>query len=104
MSRKLAGHLFFFITHEGNPENVFLALITINMIIFGLLNQKRRFSELQKLIPSINKRMLTMLLRDLETEGIIDREVYQQVPPKVEYSITAYGKTLKPVLENIIRG
>jgi DNA-binding HxlR family transcriptional regulator len=97
--------------HEDNPENVCLALTTINMIVgkwkpmimYELLQHKRRFSELQKLIPSINKRMLTMHLRDLKTEGIIHREVYKQVPPKVEYSITGYGETLRPIIDNLIR-
>lgn len=97
--------------HEDNPENVCSALTTINtivgkwkiVIINKLLHDKMRFSELQKLIPNINKRMLTMQLRDLETEDIIHREVYQQVPPKVEYSITEYGETLKPILDNLIR-
>ncbi|HFK1812580.1 TPA: winged helix-turn-helix transcriptional regulator [Bacillus cereus] len=92
--------------HEDNPENVCSALTTINIlagkwkvtIINKLFYDKLRFYELQKLIPNINKRMLTIHLRDLEAEGIILRKVYQQVPPKVEYSITEYGETLKPIL------
>ncbi|WP_035445278.1 winged helix-turn-helix transcriptional regulator [Bacillus sp. UNC41MFS5] len=94
------------ISTEDNPENVCQALTTINLIvgkwkpiiITELLENEKRFSELQRNIPSINKRMLTNDLRELEQEGIINREVYQQVPPKVVYSITEYGKTLEAIL------
>ena len=58
-----------------------------------------RFSELQKAIPDITKKMLTKQLRELEYHDIIHREVYQQVPPKVEYSITPYGYRLTPLLK-----
>ncbi|MCS5347948.1 helix-turn-helix transcriptional regulator [Staphylococcus aureus] len=73
------------------------------IILFHLLNnEKLRFSELQKLEPSITKKMLTQQLRDLEKQDIVHREVYPVVPPKVEYSITDYGKSIIPVLEAII--
>ena len=58
-----------------------------------------RFSELRRRIPDITQRMLTMHLRELEDHDIVHRDVYPQVPPKVEYSITAYGKTLEPLLD-----
>lgn len=58
-----------------------------------------RFNELRRSIPDITQRMLTMHLRELEEQDIIHREVYAQVPPKVEYSITEYGKTLGPILD-----
>lgn len=58
-----------------------------------------RFSELQKAIPDITKKMLTQQLRELEYHDIIHREVYHQVPPKVEYSITAYGHRMAPLLQ-----
>lgn len=58
-----------------------------------------RFNELRRSIPDITQRMLTMHLRELEAQDIIHREVYAQVPPKVEYTITEYGKTLGPILE-----
>lgn len=61
--------------------------------------QPYRFNELRRSIPDITQRMLTMHLRELEEQDIIHREVYAQVPPKVEYSITEYGKTLGPILE-----
>lgn len=58
-----------------------------------------RFSELQRLIPDITKKMLTTQLRELEYHNIINRNVYPQIPPKVEYSITEYGKGLVPLLD-----
>jgi DNA-binding HxlR family transcriptional regulator len=62
-------------------------------------NGTMRFSELQKAIPDINKKMLTQQLRELEYNDIVHREVYNQVPPKVEYSISEYGKSLGKVLQ-----
>lgn len=58
-----------------------------------------RFSELKRLIPGITKKMLTTQLRELEYHDIINRKVYAQIPPKVEYSITEYGKKLEPILQ-----
>jgi DNA-binding HxlR family transcriptional regulator len=69
------------------------------LILFFLKGGPKRFSELQRGIPEVTQKMLTDRLRELERDGIIHREVYPQVPPKVEYSLTAYGKTLSPVLE-----
>lgn len=69
------------------------------VIIFHLiLNEVLRFGELKKSIPAVSQRMLTNQLRELEEDGIVNRTVYPQVPPKVEYSLTEYGKTLKPVM------
>lgn len=69
------------------------------IIIYHILeNEVLRFSELQRLITDISKKMLTMQLRELGYHNIIHRKVYAQVPPKVEYSITEYGKGLKPLL------
>jgi DNA-binding HxlR family transcriptional regulator len=62
-------------------------------------NGTMRFSELQKAIPDINKKMLTQQLRELAYNDIVHREVYSQVPPKVEYSISDYGKGLSKVLQ-----
>lgn len=62
-------------------------------------NGTMRFSELQKSIPDITKKMLTQQLRELEYNDIIHREVYHQIPPKVEYSITAYGQRMTPLLQ-----
>ncbi|WP_040983666.1 winged helix-turn-helix transcriptional regulator [Oceanobacillus jeddahense] len=69
------------------------------IILFHLMeNETLRFSELQRAIPEITKKMLTSQLRELEYNNIIDRKVYQQVPPKVEYSMSDYGHGLKPLL------
>lgn len=58
----------------------------------------RRFGELRKLMPDATQKMLTQQLREMEADGIIDRKVFLQVPPKVEYSLSPYGRTLEPVL------
>lgn len=62
-------------------------------------NETLRFSELQKLIPEVTKKMLTMQLRDLEHHDIIHRKVYAQIPPKVEYSLTNHGKSVISILD-----
>ncbi|GAA4837663.1 winged helix-turn-helix transcriptional regulator [Paenibacillus vulneris] len=62
-------------------------------------NGTMRFSELQKSIPDITKKMLTQQLRELEYHDIVHREIYHQVPPKVEYSITEYGKGMATILQ-----
>lgn len=58
-----------------------------------------RFNELKRSLPGITQKMLTQQLRELEDEDIIARKVYPQVPPKVEYSITEYGRSLEPILD-----
>lgn len=69
-------------------------------ILLNLLAESpMRFSELKKAIPKITQKMLTKQLRELESQEIIIRKVYAQVPPRVEYSITKYGKTLQPILD-----
>ncbi|SDK47368.1 winged helix-turn-helix transcriptional regulator [Sediminibacillus albus] len=70
------------------------------IILLHLLKDgTKRFSELKRSVPGITQKMLTKHLRELEEEDIIKRVVYPQVPPKVEYSITEYGMSLKPILE-----
>ncbi|MCM3628463.1 helix-turn-helix transcriptional regulator [Paenibacillus glycanilyticus] len=69
------------------------------MILWHLIQSNKRFNDLEKLIPDASQKMLSQHLRDLEREGIIDRTVYPTVPPKVEYSLSEYGKTLIPVAE-----
>jgi DNA-binding HxlR family transcriptional regulator len=69
------------------------------LIIFLLEDKTRRFGELQKLIPGMTKKMLTQHLRDLERDEIVHRKVYAEVPPKVEYSLTKHGESLKPILK-----
>jgi DNA-binding HxlR family transcriptional regulator len=68
------------------------------VILYYLLGGTRRFGELRRLVPGVSQRMLTQHLRELEADGIVHREVYKEVPPKVEYSLTELGRTLEPVL------
>ncbi|MEH7113778.1 helix-turn-helix domain-containing protein [Neobacillus niacini] len=72
------------------------------VILYHILGKGTlRFSELQRLIPDITKKMLTSQLRELEYHDIINRKIYAQIPPKVEYSLTEYGKGLMPLLESM---
>ena len=68
------------------------------LILFYLMRGTVRFGEFHRLIPKITQRMLTLQLRELEEDGVIQRAVYRQVPPKVEYSLTEFGKSLEPLL------
>jgi DNA-binding HxlR family transcriptional regulator len=68
------------------------------LILFQLRDRPMRFSELRRMVPEATQKMLTQQLRDLERDGIIHRKVYAVVPPKVDYSLTDYGQTLKPLL------
>lgn len=68
------------------------------VVLFHLLDGKKRFNELRRLIPSVTQRMLTLQLRELEKDDVIERKVFPQVPPKVEYSLTELGQSLKPIL------
>lgn len=68
------------------------------MLLFQLLPGKLRFNALCRLVPNATPRMVTLQLRELEADGVIRRIVYAEVPPKVEYELTAFGRTLEPVL------
>jgi DNA-binding HxlR family transcriptional regulator len=69
------------------------------LILFWLRDQVCRFGELRRRIPDISERMMTQQLRELEADGIVVRKVYPVVPPKVEYSLTPYGRTLRPITD-----
>lgn len=72
------------------------------MILYHLSQKTRRFNELQKLLgQSISQTILTNQLRELEDNGLVHREVFKEVPPKVEYSLTDIGKTFVPVLKTL---
>ncbi len=68
------------------------------LILWHLAGGSRRFSQLQRLIPRATPKMLTQQLRELEGDGVIHREVFPVVPPRVEYSLTDRGRSLLPIL------
>jgi len=69
------------------------------LILHELFHGVKRFNELHRSLNGVTQKMLTQQLRELEDAGIIHREVYPQVPPKVEYSLTPLGRTLEPILD-----
>ena len=69
------------------------------LILWHLCGGIKRFSELQRELPGVNAKMLTRQLRELEGDGLVMRTVYPEVPPRVEYAITGFGRTLVPVME-----
>ncbi|PFJ08954.1 MarR family transcriptional regulator [Bacillus cereus] len=71
------------------------------VILCHLMKGTKRTSELKRLMPGITQKMLTQQLRELEVDGIIQRKVYNQVPPKVEYSLTDYGWSLESILDSL---
>jgi len=70
-------------------------------IVYCLLNGTKRFGQLRRLVPGATQQMLTLQLRELEQAGIIHRQVYAQVPPKVEYSLTEWGRSLEPIVYQV---
>ena len=74
-----------------------LVLVTLDA------NGTMRFNEIQKSIGDISQRMLTLTVRTLEADGLIKRDVYPEVPPRVEYTLTDRGRTLMPLLKELVR-
>jgi DNA-binding HxlR family transcriptional regulator len=72
-------------------------------ILWHLSEGYQRFGELKRRIPNITQKMLTQQLRELEQDGVVSRKVFAEVPPRVEYSLTVYGKTLEPILRQMCR-
>ena len=71
------------------------------LILRDLMPGTKRFGELKKSIGSVSQKVLTAQLRDMEENGLVYREVYAEVPPRVEYSLTELGRSLKPILDSM---
>lgn len=74
-------------------------LLIIRNLVY---NDKQRFTDFTKTIPAISKKVLTDNLRALEDDGLIEREVFAEVPPRVVYSLSEIGKSLKPILDAML--
>ena len=68
------------------------------VLVCHLLSGRKRFGELKRLVPNATERMITLQLRELEADGVVSREVFAEVPPRVEYDVTEYGRSLEPIL------
>ena len=68
------------------------------ILVCHLLDGRKRFGELRRLTPNATERMITLQLRELETDGVISRHVYAEVPPRVEYEVTEFGRSLEQIL------
>jgi DNA-binding HxlR family transcriptional regulator len=85
----------------GCPVEAALGLIGgkwKGIVLYHLMGGTLRFSELRRRIPGVTQRMLTTQLRELEADGLVLRVVHPEVPPRVEYSLSAKGRTLEPVI------
>ena len=90
-----------------NPKSQCAVASALNVIggkwkgvaLYHLLDGTKRFNQLKRDVGDVSQRMLTKQLRELEADGLIRRKVYPVVPPKVEYSLTPKGETLRPLLE-----
>lgn len=70
-------------------------------ILFSLTEGRKRYNELRKDIPGISERMLVAQLRELEGDGLVERTVFPEVPPRVEYALTDFGRSTEPMLREI---
>ena len=74
------------------------------LILFQLFGKRvRRFSDLERAIPAVTQKMLAQQLRQMEKDGIVRRKIYPVIPPKVEYSLTAWGQSLCPTLDSLLK-
>jgi DNA-binding HxlR family transcriptional regulator len=70
-----------------------------SLVFWNLRENTKRYGELKRILVNINDKMLSQVLRELEKSGIVNRKVYEVIPPKVEYSLTAEGEKLLPVMQ-----
>ena len=89
---------------DSPPPEISAALKVLSgkwtlMILFQLSKRVSRFNELKRTIPGITQHMLTTSLRELEANDLVQRTIYAEVPPRVEYRMTPHGRSLKPVIE-----
>ena len=68
------------------------------VLVCHLLDGRKRFGELRRLTPNATERMITLQLRELEADGVVSRHVYAEVPPRVEYEVTEFGRSLEAIL------
>ena len=99
-------HSTFQASHDHTNCKAELALRVIQgrwklLILRELLEGVQRFSDLQRALPGVSQKVLTAQLRDLETDGVLQRTVYPEVPPRVEYNLTPLGHDLIPILEGL---
>jgi len=71
------------------------------LVLRDLMPGTKRFSELRKSVGDVSQKVLAAQLRDMEKSGLVHREVYAEVPPRVEYSLTPLGRSLKPILDSM---
>jgi DNA-binding HxlR family transcriptional regulator len=72
-----------------------------SVVLWYLMKEKKRFSELKKMMPDITEKMLSIQLRHLEKDGLIERTIYPEVPPRVEYKLSKNGESLKTILNEL---
>jgi DNA-binding HxlR family transcriptional regulator len=95
------------IRHNDSPSCAVEATLSLidgkwkGVILHQLSSGTLRFNELHRLLPRISPRILATQLREMEEDGLLNRRVYAQVPPKVEYSLTARGESLRPILDSL---
>lgn len=110
LTKQQAAELVWQAATEPAPYNFCPVRTTLNvlggkwklLILSYLLTGTRRYGELRRLLPEITEKMLIQELREMEQDGVVQRTVYQQVPPKVEYTLTDHGRRVQPLLDSLL--